>query len=94
MQELITLRKANPGGGPHSLTGPICVNGAKPGDVPEIRILKIVPKPYGISFNLPGTEFPKIGALASEMPNGNVNHIKPMRRLRRAVLFRRINCTG
>lgn len=75
MQELIALRKANPGGGPHSLTGPIYVNGAEPGDVLEIRILKIVPKPYGISFNLPGTEFPTIGALASEMPDGYVNHM-------------------
>src|SRR5712664_3355520 len=27
------LRKANPGGGPHSMTGPIYVEGAEPGDV-------------------------------------------------------------
>ena len=76
MQELIALRKANPGGGPHSLTGPIYVNGAEPGDVLEIRIKKIVPKAFGITFNLPGTEFPTIGALASEMPDGYVNHMK------------------
>ena len=44
MDEIVGLRKANPGGGPHSLTGPIYVNGAEPGDVMEIRILKIVPK--------------------------------------------------
>ena len=44
MEKIVELRKANPGGGPHSLTGPIFVNGAKPGDVLEIRILKIVPK--------------------------------------------------
>jgi len=76
MQELIALRKSNPGGGPHSVTGPIYVNGAEPGDVLEIRILKIVPKAFGINFNLPGTEFPTIGALASEMPDGYVNHLK------------------
>ena len=28
MDEIVGLRKANPGGGPHSLTGPIYVNGA------------------------------------------------------------------
>ncbi len=70
MEEIVALRKANPGGGPHSMTGPIYVNGAEPGDVMEIRILKIVPKNFAINFNLPGTEFPTIGALAPEMPSG------------------------
>jgi acetamidase/formamidase len=70
MDEIVALRKANPGGGPHSVTGPIFVNRAEPGDVMEIRILKIVPKNFGINFNLPGKEFPTIGALASEMPDG------------------------
>src|ERR687891_1265185 len=70
MDEIIALRKANPGGGPHSVTGPIYVNGAEPGDVMEIRILRIVPKAFGVNFNLPGKEFPTIGALASEMPEG------------------------
>src|SRR5947199_465192 len=74
MEEIIALRKANPGGGPHSLTGPIYVNGAEPGDVMEIRILKITPKAFGVNFNLPGREFPTIGALASEMPDGFVRY--------------------
>src|SRR5882762_1949048 len=74
MDEIIALRKANPGGGPHSLTGPIYVNGAEPGDVMEIRILKIVPKAFGTNFNLPGKEFPTIGALATEMPDGFVKY--------------------
>src|SRR3989441_1014108 len=74
MEENVALRKANPGGGPHSLTGPIYVNGAEPGDVMEIRILKITPKAFGVNFNLPGREFPTIGALASEMPDGFVRY--------------------
>ena len=74
MDEIIALRKANPGGGPHSLTGPIYVNGAEPGDVMEIRILKITPKAFGTNFNLPGKEFPTIGALASEMPDGFIKY--------------------
>ena len=70
MNKIVELRKANPGGGPHSMTGPILVNGAEPGDVLEIRILRIEPKPFGVNFNLPGKDFPTIGALASEMPDG------------------------
>jgi acetamidase/formamidase len=72
MDEIVALRRANPGGGPHSMTGPIYVNGAEPGDVMEIRIVKIVPKPFGINFNLPGKDFPTIGALAPEMPDGYI----------------------
>src|SRR5437762_3222336 len=74
MDEIVALRKANPGGGPHSVTGPINVNGAEPGYVMEIRILKITPKAFGVNFNLPGKEFPTIGALASEMPDGFVRY--------------------
>jgi acetamidase/formamidase len=40
MDEIVVLRKANPGGGPHSVTGPIYVEGAEPGDVMEVRIVK------------------------------------------------------
>jgi acetamidase/formamidase len=76
MDEIVRLRKANPGGGPHSLTGPIYVNGAKPGDVLEVRILKIVPKDEGFNFNLPGKEFPTIGILAKEFPEGYVKYFK------------------
>ena len=74
MDEIVALRKANPGGGPHSLTGPIFVNGAEPGDVMEIRILKIEPKRFGFNFNLPGKEFPTIGALPPEFPEGFVKY--------------------
>ncbi len=74
MEKIVELRKANPGGGPHSLTGPVYVSGAKPGDVLEIRILKIVPKKVGTNFNLPGKDFPTIGALAKEYPEGYVKY--------------------
>ena len=72
MEEVVVLRKANPGGGPHSVTGPIYVNGAEPGDVLEVRILRIEPKAFGVNFNLPGKEFPTIGALAAEFPEGHI----------------------
>jgi acetamidase/formamidase len=76
MDELVALRKANPGGGPHSMTGPIFVNGAEPGDVMEIKIVKIVPKSFGINFNVPGKDFPTVGLLASEFPEGFVKFFK------------------
>src|SRR5260370_11485043 len=76
MEEIIRLRKANPGGGPHSLTGPIFVTDAEPGDVMEIRILKIVPKASGTNFHLPGAEFPTVGLLASEFKEGFVRYYK------------------
>ena len=66
----------NDGGGPHSVTGPIYVNGAEPGDTLEIRILRIVPKPDGFNFNLPGKQFPAVGLLASEFPEGFVRYYK------------------
>jgi acetamidase/formamidase len=74
MDKIVELRKANPGGGPHSLTGPIYVNGAEPGDTLEIRILKIVPKKQATNFNLPGKDFPTIGVLAKDFPEGYVKY--------------------
>jgi acetamidase/formamidase len=76
MEEIAKLRLANPGGGPHSVTGPIYVNGAEPGDTMEIRIVKIVMKESGFNFNLPGKEFPTVGLLAPEFPDGHVQYFK------------------
>ena len=76
MDEIVRLRKANPGGGPHSITGPIYVEGAEPGDTLEIHILKIVPKADGFNFNVPGKDFPTVGQLASEFPEGFVRYFK------------------
>src|SRR5262249_2048096 len=87
IEQAVELRKANPGGGPHSLTGPIFVNGAEPGDVLEIRILKIEPKAWAVNFNLPGKEFPTIGALAAEMPEGHIKFF-PIDLEKRTVEFK------
>jgi acetamidase/formamidase len=76
MDEIVKLRLANPGGGPHSVTGPVFVNDAEPGDTLEIRITKIVIKDLGFNFNLPGKQFPAIGVLAPEFPEGQVQYFK------------------
>jgi len=87
IEQAVELRKANPGGGPHSMTGPIYVNGAEPGDVLEVRILRIEPKPWAVNFNLPGKDFPTIGALASEMPDGYIKFF-PIDLEKRSVEFK------
>ena len=76
MDEIVKLRRENDGGGPHSITGPVFVTGAEPGDTLEIRILKIVPKADAFNFNLPGKDFPTVGLLASEFPEGFLRYYK------------------
>lgn len=76
MDEIVKLRLENDGGGPHSVTGPVYVNSAEPGDTLEIHIRKIVMKDSGFNFNLPGKQFPTVGLLASEFPDGYVKYFK------------------
>ncbi|ARU31385.1 amidase [Sulfuriferula sp. AH1] len=61
LETIKKLRIDNPGRGPHTLTGPIFVEGAEPGDVLKIHINKIMPRSYATNFNIPGMfgEFPK-----------------------------------
>jgi acetamidase/formamidase len=70
IEELKKLRTDWPGRGPMSLTGPIFVNGAEPGDTLRIKIQKIVPRSWGANFNIPGMfgQFPK------EFPDGQVKY--------------------
>jgi acetamidase/formamidase len=76
MDDIVRLRKENDGGGPHSITGPIYVEEAEPGDTLEIHIIKIIPKPDAFNFNLPGKEFPSVGLLPAEFPEGFVRYYK------------------
>jgi acetamidase/formamidase len=50
------------------------VNGAEPGDTLEIRVRKIVPKAFATNFHLPGKQFPTVGLLAPEFPDGFVRY--------------------
>jgi len=70
IDELKKLRTDWPGRGPMTLTGPVFVNGAEPGDVLKIRINRIVARPWGANFNIPGMfgQFPK------EFPDGQVRY--------------------
>ena len=71
IEEIKKLRTDHPGRGPHTVTGPIFVNGALPGDVLKVRINRIVPRAYGTNFNVPGMfgQFPK------DYPDGQVKYL-------------------
>ena len=55
--------------GPHTLTGPISVNGAEPGDVLEVRIQKLVPAECGVNYHFPARM--NIGGLPEDLRRGS-----------------------
>jgi acetamidase/formamidase len=70
IEELKKLRTDWPGRGPMSLTGPIFVSGAEPGDTLRIKIQKIVARPWGANFNIPGM----FGEFPDRFPDGQVRY--------------------
>ena len=71
IEEIKKLRTDHPGRGPHTVTGPIYVNGAEPGDVLKVRINKIVPRAYATNFNVPGM----FGQFPQEYTDGQVKYL-------------------
>jgi acetamidase/formamidase len=71
IEQIKKLRTDHPGRGPHTVTGPIYIEGAEPGDVLKVTINKIVPRSYAVNFNVPGMfgEFPK------EYQDGQVKYL-------------------
>jgi acetamidase/formamidase len=71
IDEIKKLRTDHPGRGPHTVTGPIFVNGAEPGDTLKVKINRIVPRAYATNFNVPGMfgQFPK------EYTDGQVKYV-------------------
>jgi len=60
--------------GPHTLTGPIFVKGAEPGDVLEVRIKKLVPADCGVNYHFPAKM--NIGGLPEDFPVGQFKTLK------------------
>jgi acetamidase/formamidase len=62
IEQIKKLRTDFPGRGPHTLTGPIYIEEAQPGDVLKVTLNKIVPRAYATNFNIPGMfgEFPNV----------------------------------
>ena len=71
IEEIKKLRTDYPGRGPHTVTGPIYVNGAEPGDVLKVTIQKIVPRAYATNFNVPGM----FGQFPGQYPDGQVKYL-------------------
>lgn len=69
IEQIIQMQNAVPGRGPHTLTGPIYINGAEPGDVLRIHFNKIVPRPYASNDMVPGK-----GLFPQEFPQGHVKY--------------------
>jgi acetamidase/formamidase len=71
IEEIKKLRTDNPGRGPHTLTGPIYVTNARPGDTLMVKLNRIVPRAYATNFNVPGMfgQFPK------EYADGQVKYV-------------------
>jgi acetamidase/formamidase len=68
----------SPGRGPHSITGPVYVEGARPGDTLKIEIGPIVPTAYALNFSYPGFA----GAFPKQFPKGQLRYflLDPKRR--------------
>lgn len=62
IEQIKKTRTDFPGRGPHTLTGPIYIEGAQPGDVLKVTLNKIVPRAYATNFNVPGMfgQFPTV----------------------------------
>lgn len=71
IEEIKKLRTDWPGRGPMTLTGPVYVEGAEPGDTLVMKINRIVARPWGANFNVPGMfgQFPK------QFPEGQVKYL-------------------
>ncbi len=70
IEKIKKLRTDYPGRGPHTLTGPVFIEGAEPGDVLKVHINKIVPRAYGANFNVPGM----FGEFPTKFPDGQVKY--------------------
>jgi len=62
IEQIKKTRTDFPGRGPHTLTGPIYIEEAQPGDVLKVTLNKIVPRAYATNFNVPGMfgQFPTV----------------------------------
>ncbi|MGW0605788.1 acetamidase/formamidase family protein [Streptomyces sp. NPDC002640] len=73
MEDFPALRAAFPDAlGPHSITGPIQVRGARPGDALVVDVLALTPAAHG--FNLVVAEPRGRGVLRDRFPKGTIRH--------------------
>lgn len=73
LEGLLALRAGAPMG-PHSITGPIEVVGAEPGDFLRVEVLELVPGEWGFNLALPSPL--GRGVLADDFPDGALRHLR------------------
>lgn len=72
--ELGALRAGNPGRGVHSIIGPVAVRGAQPGDVVQLRMLRLETIGFGANLHYPGAL--GVGSLPDEFAGGHVHYFE------------------
>ena len=79
-EELATMRAAAAGRGVHSIIGPIAIAGALPGDVVQLRMLRLETIDFGANLHNPGHL--RTGSLPDEFDDGYVRYfaLDPRRR--------------
>jgi len=73
LDDVLALRADAPMG-PHSITGPIAVGSAEPGDMLQVEVLALRPGPWGFNLALPAP-FGR-GVLADRFPDGSLRHLR------------------
>ena len=76
LEELLAERQAYTDRkmGSHTLTGPIFIDGAEPGDVLEVRIKKLVPADWGVNYHYPARM--NVGGLPEDFPDGQFKTLR------------------
>jgi acetamidase/formamidase len=76
LEELLAERQAYTDRkmGSHTLTGPIYIDGAEPGDVLEVRIKKLVPAEWGVNYHYPARM--NVGGLPEDFSQGQFKTLR------------------
>ena len=72
LEQVLSLREGSPLG-PHSITGPIEIEGARAGDVLRVDVLELVVGEWGFNLALPSPL--GRGVLADQYPDGALRHL-------------------
>jgi acetamidase/formamidase len=72
INELVDMTNADLQRGPHSVTGPIYIENAEPGDILKIHFNKIVPRAYASNNSLP-SHFNR-GLFPKQFPEGRIKY--------------------
>lgn len=77
LDDIIELRtKKYPDVGPHTLTGPVEIDGARPGQTLRVDVVKLVPREHGFNLYYPGAYGTGLLPEEQDLRDGNVRHFQ------------------